>query len=244
MTDPTIQTSPRLRARIAGVLYIIIMALALFGPFPVAPSGLARADAATTVDKIIASKSMYSLGGAAELIVYTCDIGVALIFYGLLAPVNRNLSLLALLLRIIYVAVAIANVLNHFAVLLVLSGNHYLTAFQPDQLRAAAAAFVRLHTVGFDIALVFFGLHCLVAGYLFSRSNFFPRILGILLAIAGVAYLMNSYASFVSPSRAAELFRYTLPFGVGEVLLPIWLVTMGVNSQRWTEQARALEPQK
>jgi hypothetical protein len=220
-------------------LYIIIMALAVFGPFPVAPSGLARGDATATVDKILASKSLYSVGGAAELTVYACDIGVALIFYELLVPVSRSLSLLSLFFRLVFVAVASANVLNHFAPLLILTGGSFLTAFQPDQLRALAATFIRLHTVGFDIALVFFGLHCVVAGYLFSRSSFFPRILGILLAIAGITYLTNSLASFVSPSLVTELSRYTLLLGVGELLLPIWLLTVGVNAQRWKERAKA-----
>src|SRR5438132_13954177 len=95
MTEGTVETSPRLKARIAGVLYVIIIVLAVFAPFPVAPSGLMRGDVAATAVKILASKSLYSLGGAAELIVYACDIGVALIFYELLKPVSRSLGLLA-----------------------------------------------------------------------------------------------------------------------------------------------------
>src|SRR6516162_9497214 len=95
MTDRTVETSPRLKARIAGVLYVIIIILALFAPFPVAPSALTRGDVAATAAKMLASKSLYTLGGAAELIVYVCDIAVALIFYELLKPVSRELFLLA-----------------------------------------------------------------------------------------------------------------------------------------------------
>ena len=95
MTDRTVETSPRLKARIAGVLYVIIIILALFAPFPAAPSALTRGDVAATAAKMLASKSLYSLGGAAELIVYACDIAVALTFYELLKPVSRELSLLA-----------------------------------------------------------------------------------------------------------------------------------------------------
>ena len=96
-----------------------------------------------------------------------------------------------------------------------------------------------MHTIGFDIALVFFGFHCVVVGYLFFRSTFFPRILGAPLAIAGFGYLINSFASFVSPAFAAHLFHYTLVLGVGEILLPLWLLVIGVNAQRWKEQASA-----
>ena len=92
-------------------------------------------DVAATAAKILASKALYSLGGAAELIVYACDIGVALIFYELLKPVSRSLALLAVFFRLAFVAIAGANVLNHFAPLLLMSGAEYLTAFKPDQLR-------------------------------------------------------------------------------------------------------------
>jgi len=74
MANGTVERSPRLKARIAGVLYVIIIALALFAPFPVAPSWLLRGDVSATLTKILASKSLYSLGGVAELIVYACDL--------------------------------------------------------------------------------------------------------------------------------------------------------------------------
>ena len=151
-------------------MYIIIIVGAVFAPFPVAPSGLRHGDAAVTATKMMASKftgTVFSWG-AAELVVYGCDIGVALIFYELLNPVSRRLTLLAAFFRLAYVGIAGANVLNHFAPLLLMSGGEYLTPFQPDQLLVLAVTFIRLHIVGFDIALMFFGFHCIVAGYLSS----------------------------------------------------------------------------
>jgi len=239
MTHNTVEVSPRTMARIAGVLYVVIIVLALFAPFPVAPSWLMHGDVSATLDKILESKSLYALGGAAELMVYACDIGVALIFYELLKPVSRSIALLGLFFRLAFATIASANVLNHFAPLLFMSGAEGLTAFKPDQLRTLAVTFIRLHTIGFDIALVFFGFHCVVVGYLFFRSNFFPRVLGALLALAGLCYLINTFASFLSPAFATHLSRYTLVLGVGEVLSALWLLVIGVNVQRWKEQARA-----
>src|SRR5882724_5001202 len=167
MSEGIAEASTNLQARIAGSLYITLIVGGLFAPFPVVPSGLTRGDAAVTATKMMASKSLYSLGGAAELIVYACDIGVALIFYELLKPVSRSLALLAVFFRLTFVAIASANVLNHFAPLLFMSDAEYLMAFKPDQLRALAGTFISLHAIGFDIALVFFGFHYLVAGYLF-----------------------------------------------------------------------------
>ena len=110
------EASPRFKARIAGFLYLLIIIGGLFAPFAFAPSGMMLGDAALpTTAKILASKHLYVLGGAAQLIVYTCDIGVALIFYELLRPVSRSLALLATFLRLVFVAIASANIFNHFA---------------------------------------------------------------------------------------------------------------------------------
>ncbi len=186
MMERTTEASPRFKARMAGVLYLLIIVGALFAPFAVAPSGMMRGHAALpTAAQILASKPLYVFGGAAQLVVGACDIGVALIFYELLKPVSRGLALLAAVFRLVFVAIASANVLNHFAPLLLLSGGEYLSAFKPDQLQAFALVFIRLRTIGLDIALVFFGFHCVVLGYLIFRSTFLPRILGLLLAIGG-----------------------------------------------------------
>ena len=200
-----------------------------------------RGDAALpTAAKILASKPLYFLGGAAQLILGACDIGVALIFYELLKPVSRGLALLAAFFRLVFVAIANANVLNHFAPLLLLSGAGYLSAFTPDQLQALALVFIRLRTTGLDIALVFFGFHCVVVGYLLFRSTFFPRILGLLLAIGGLGYMANLFANVIPPAIGVHLFPYImLPAGVAEISLTLWLIIVGVNVPKWQEKASA-----
>ena len=182
-------TSPRLRARIAGVLYAII--------FIAAPSGAENA----TVAKIV--------------ITLACDTGVALLLYSLLKPVNQWLSLLAALFRLIFVAVMTVNSLNYFGLLNLFKGVFSAAAFN----------------TGYGIALVPFGVHCLLTGYLIFHSKFLPRILGILMALAGLGYL-----AFVWPPLGDWLFvPYILvPALVGEGSLTLWLMVMGVNVERWT----------
>jgi hypothetical protein len=236
------QTSPRFKARMAGFLYLLIIVGALFLPFAVAPSGMMRGDSALpTTAQIIDSKLLYVFSGAAQLVVGACDIGVALILYELLKPVSRGLALLAAFFRLVFVAIANANVINHFAPLLLLSGAEYLNVFRPDQLQALARVFIRLRTIGLDIALVFFGFHCVVLGYLLFKSTFFPRILGLLLAIGGVGYLANIFAN-VTSRAGVHLFPYImLPAGVAETLLTLWLIIVGVNASKWTAQANIAE---
>jgi hypothetical protein len=115
---------------------LLIIVGGLFAPFAVAPSGMMLGDASLPAPaKIMASRSLYALGGASQLMVYACDVGVALLFYELLKPVDRSVALLAAFFRLIFVAVASANIINHFAPLVLLSGADYLGAFNPGQLQ-------------------------------------------------------------------------------------------------------------
>jgi hypothetical protein len=181
------------------------------------------------------------LGGFIQLLVYSCDIVVALIFYELFKPISRSLALLATFFRVTFAAIASANLFNHFAPLVLLSDSVDHRAFTPDQLQALGVLFVRLRIFGFDVALVFFGLHCLLIGYLLFRSTFFPRILGVGLVIAGLGYVANILVTAIPPALAAHLFPYVmLPAGVAEIALTVWLITVGLNVSRWEELAGAV----
>ena len=244
MDHVALKSSPRLQARLGGFLYLLIILGGLFAPFALAPSGMMLGDPSSqTLAKILGSKPLYVLGGAAQLFVYACDICVALIFYELLKPVSRQVALLAVFFRLVFVAIASANMLNHFAPLVLLSGTDALSAFRPEQLQGLTLAFLRLRTFGFDIALVFFGIHCVIVGYLLFRSTFFPRILGVALAIGGLGYIANIFATAMPKSAEAHLFPYImLPAGLAEIALTLWLIIRGVNVVRWKEQASASEP--
>jgi hypothetical protein len=229
--------SPRSLARIAGFLYLVIILGGLFAPFAIAPTGMMLGESALpTVSTILSSKPRYVFGGVAQLFVYSCDVGVALILYELLKPVCRSVALTAALFRLVFVAVAAANMINHFAPLIFLSGANYLGAFNSVQLQSLAISFLRLRTFGFDVALVFFGLHWILAGYLIFKSTFFPRILGIVLAIGGVGYLLNIAATAVPRAYALHLFPYVmLPAGLAEIALTLWLIIKGVDIGRWKQ---------
>lgn len=86
---------------------------------------------------------------------------------------------------------------------------------------------------GVNIAMVFVGFNCLLIGYLISRSTFLPRILGALMACAGLGSL-----TYVSPPLVNYLSPYNLALGIlGQESVMLWLLVMGVNEQRWKEQA-------
>jgi hypothetical protein len=104
-----------------------------------------------------------------------------------------------------------------------------------EQLRALALMFFELNTQAGNICVVFFGVYCLLIGYLIFRSAFLPRILGMLMALAGLGWL-----TFLSAPLASRLSPYNLVLGfLAELSLCLWLLVRGVNVQRWKEQSRA-----
>ena len=97
---------------------------------------------------------------------------------------------------------------------------------------------ITLFERGFDIALVFFGFHCLAIGLLIYGSSFLPRFLGVLLVIAGLCYLISTFVNLVFPVIALPFDIQLLSYAA-EVVLCLWLIVKGVNAQRWKEQAGA-----
>ncbi len=238
MTIQTAETSPRRKARIAGVLYLIVILAAAFAEAFVRGRLIVRSDAAATAANILAHQSLYRAGGAADLLNFACDIALAFIFYELLKPVSRSLALPMAAFRVMGDAMGAVITLLHFAPLALLGNAQYLSVFGPGQPQAQALALLRLHAQGYNVAMVFFGVHCVLLGYLVYRSTFWPRIIGALLAIAGLCYVTNSYARFLSPAFAAHLFPYILwPGLLAEVSLTLWLLIAGVNQEKWIARA-------
>jgi hypothetical protein len=157
MTSPTANTSPQVYARIAGVLYLINIACGVFGEIFVRGHLIVAGDAVATAHRIMASEFLFRCGIAGDLIMHITDVPMTVIFYVLLRPVSRDLSLLAALFGMLQTAILCANKLNLVTVLLLLGGSNYLKAFDPNQLQALASLSLTLHENGFAIGLIFFG---------------------------------------------------------------------------------------
>jgi hypothetical protein len=239
MTDRTEGASARVQARIAGFLYLLnILAGAFLYGF-VRSTMIAPGQAATTSANIEAHALLYRLGFVAGLVPVLCNIPLALIFYDLFKVVNRSCSALVAFFILVASAIEGANLLNYYAPLILLEGGN-LSAFKAEQLQAFAYISLALHAIGFNVAVVFFVFYDLLIGYLIFRSNFLPRILGVLMAIAGLCYMTNSLASVLSPRFATHLVPYILvPAGLGELALSLWLLVMSVDAESWREQANA-----
>lgn len=233
-------TNPRLAARFAGFFYLVIMVAAPFAEIFVRGGLHVRGDGAATAANILASEQLWRLAFSADVIVVLCDTAVAILLYRLLAPVGRNVSLVAAFFRMALVAVSGLKVIGHLAPLILLQGETYAAAFDPAQVQALSLLSLRTHAQAYTLALVFFGFHCMLIGYLIARSNFLPRILGYLMAFAGVCYLINSFAVFIVPEFSRVLFPWILlPALPAEGGLTLWLLIAGVNAEKWRAQAAA-----
>jgi hypothetical protein len=234
-----IAESPRLYARIAGFLYLIVIVGGAFAELFVRGRLVVHGDAAATAHNILAHQLLYRLGFAVELFYCVCNVPITVIFYNLFKVVNRNVALLMVILDLVVNTIESVSLLAHFAPLLLLDGGHHLTAFTTEQLQAAAYVSLELFEHGFAIALVFFGFDCFTMAYLIVRSKFLPRVIGVLLAIEGLGYLVNSSALFLAPALQVRIFPYFAATAIAEVALCLWLLVMGVNVERWKEQASA-----
>jgi len=229
------EASPRLKARMAGVCQLMEAVTAAFGEVIIPGKLVVAGNAAATAANILGHERLFWLGFVLSLIGVAFHIAWALLMYELLNPVNRSLSRLAAFVILVGCAIQALTSLLYLAPLIILQGGSSLSAFAPEQLQALALVFLRLNDYAFQIYLVFFGVWCLLIGYLIFRSTFLPRILGVLLAISGlgwVTYLYPPFAHRVYPIIAAAS-------ALGEIPLELWLIVMGVNVQRWKEQASA-----
>jgi hypothetical protein len=187
----------------------------------------------------MASEFLFRCGIAGDLIMHLTDIPMTVIFYVLLKPVSKDLSLLAALFGVLQTAVLCANKLNLVTVLLLLGGSTYLKAFDPSQLQALAQLSLVQHENGFGVGLIFFGVSCLVTAYLMFRSGYFPKFLGVLQGIAGFCYLINSFAQLVVPSFQEKLAPGILfPAFIGELGTCLWLIAKGLDVSKWNERVR------
>ena len=235
MTEPIAETSPRLKARVTGVFYLVTILTGVFAQGFVSGTLVVDGDAAATATNILAHKSLFQLGFAVYLVEMACQIVMTALFYDLLKPAGRSVSLLAAFLGLAGCVIKTFSRVFFIAPLFVLGGAHYLSVFSTEQLQALALLFLKVNDHGAAIALVFFGFYALLQGYLIIRSTFLPRTLGMLSVLGGVFWL-----SFLYPPLGYRLFPYIAAFGLlGAALLILWLLVFGVNEQRWKEQASA-----
>ena len=236
----TSEFSPQAYARIGGLLYLLIIIAGIFAEVFVRGKLFVPGDASATANNIINSPFLWRIGISADLIMQICDLPVMLILYLLLKPINKNIALLNLLFNLIQTAVLVTNKLNLLNALFLLGDAEYLKSLDSNQLHTLSFLSIKLHEFGFGIGLIFFGIVCLLEGYLIFKSGYFPKTIGLLMQIAGVCYLTNSFALILAPKLANNLFPLILiPPLIAELSLCLWMIMKGVNLPIWEKKIQS-----
>jgi Domain of unknown function (DUF4386) len=226
-------TSPQVYARTGGALYLAVI---VFGAFAegFVMNKLVGPDAATTANNILASRGLWSLAVALDLIVPVIAVAGVWISYVLLSPVSKSLILLDVFFTLVSLAVEAVSKLFLLLVLPILSSTGYSQAFEPRQLESLANLALESHDLVFNIALIFFGFACLVEGYLLYKSGYFPKFIGILMQLAGACYLVSCFAALFAPALSNLITPLILlPSLVGELSYCLWLLIKGVDIGKW-----------
>lgn len=234
--DRSAEMSPRTKARFAGAIYLLYVIAGVYAQAFVSDRLVVLRDATKSAANILANQSTYSLGLTVYLIEMAGQIATVVLFYQLLKPVSRTGAMLAAAFELVGCGIKTFSRLFYFAPLVVLGGEApYLSVFNKEQLDAIALLLFRINDYGAGIALAFFGFATLLQGWLIYKSGFLPRWLGVIGIIGGFGWL-----TFLSPSLGMQLFRYVALYALIGLLVTIgWLLTVGVDEERWRQRAAA-----
>lgn len=230
-------SSPLRIARVAGILYLAIIVLGVSSDGVIRAGLIEPGNAAETSANILASPGLFRFSLAADSVMVLCDVALAIVLYFLLRPVSQLGAMMAAAFRLVQAAVLGVNLLNQHLALLVLSEHGLSDALEPTTQKALVLLFAEAQGYGYDLGLLFFGVNCILTGFLVFRSGFLPRWIGALVGASGPVYLIGSYLSLLAPSVAQGFeAAYLLPL-VGELAFCLWLLIRGVDAGAWEARA-------
>jgi hypothetical protein len=220
------------QARQAGFLYVLIAATAWIGLLYVPNALYVVGDAGATADRLRASEWLLRAGIATELFHQIVQILLVLALYRLFEGVNKALARqLVILGALVSVPIVLVNVLNEIAAITLVGDTDFLAALPRPQLDALAYLFLRLHSRGITVAAIFWGLWLLPFGLLAIRSGFIPPALGILLLVAGCAYVVDSTTTLVLPQYAKAVSSVASVLEIAELPMILWLAIWGAKTR-------------
>jgi len=225
-------------AKVAGVLFLLTMVAGFFGEFYAPSHIIVSGDAAATAKNIVAFNSLFRAGFASYLVEAVSDIALSLVMYELLRPVRKDLALLAAFFGLVSTAVFAVAELFYFGASLIVVGAGYLKSFSPDQLNALGLLSLKMYGLGGGIFMVFYGLATLLRGYLIYRSDYLPKTLGALLALAGLGFIASNFLLVLAPAYASDVLL--LPMFLAAVSMTVWLLVKGVDARKWEARAASV----
>src|SRR5437868_4023767 len=208
-------------------MFLISFLAGSFGEYYVPSKLIVAGNAAATVGNIVNHEIMFRLGFAAYLLEALCDVALALVLYVLLKPVNRNLALLSAFFGLISTALFAVCELLFFSAPFLANSPIFAQSFAKEQIEALFYFLVRVYASGAALFMVFYGSAELLRGYLLYRSGYFPRFIGVLVGILGVAFVVKNFTLVLTPAYSSDLLLLPAPITV--LVLTVWFLTKGVD---------------
>lgn len=198
MTDAELTPDFARQARLAGLLYLIIIVTGLGAELGLRARLIDLGDAKATAAAILGSPGQFRLAIGADIVMALSDAGLAILLYLIFRAMAPGLALSAMVFRLIQTVLIGASLMALLTAWLVLNRADAL-ADAP----ALALVFLDLHAHGYDLGLVFFGVNSLIMGVLVWRSSLFAKAFGAGLAVAGLVYLIGSSLRFFAPDLSS-----------------------------------------
>lgn len=227
-------------AKVSGFAIVIMAIAAVLANDLSIVKLFAPEDASETFNNVLKSQMLFRIGVFSWLIILISDLFAAWGLYLFFKPVNEKIALIAAWLRIAYIAILGASILNLIKVLFFIDGNEYLSVLGNDQIQTQVWFYISTFFSTWSFGLIVFGIHIMFLGYLLlSMSGKTPKIFGIVLIIAFIGYvIVNSTKMFFPHSQ--DMIRilgqiFLIPM-LGEVALGIWLLILGFKKNSTNNQ--------
>jgi len=227
-------------SKIVGLLLLLSIVGGGVGEGYVPAMIIGSGSAAATAKNIASSELMFRAGFAAYLVEGICDVALALLFYFVLRPVRNDLALLAAFFGLVSMITFAFAEFFYFAALRLVTSAHDLKSFSLDQWNTAALMSLRFYSLAGGLFMLFYGLAWMVRGFLIFRSQYLPKFLGVLFIVAGLGFLTRNAALVLAPHYASDLL--VLPMFIAMIAMAVWMLTKGIDTEKWKAIAGSLDP--
>lgn len=223
-------------ARIAGLLYLIVVLTGIFSLAYVPKTLITWNDSALTFNKIIASENLFRAGIYSSVICYTAFLFLPIVLYHLFRNLNEFYARIMVVLALVSVPISFLNLQNKFSILSLINKDEYLNIYSLEHLQSNVMFYLHQYDNGISLVSVFWGLWLLPFGYLIYKSGLLPKILGILLMLGCFGYLIN-FTGNILIKNYTELGIskiVSLPASLGEIGTCLWLLILGAKNKATT----------
>ncbi len=235
MTNHIDEKSQHKAAKVAGVMFLFSLIVPSLNWAFILSKLVVAENVIATANNIMANELLFRIGITIELIMSVGLIVLGLALYIVLKPVNKNLALLALILKLVEASIAAGIVLVSFIALQILNGGAYIAIFTPEQLQVPVGLILNAHTAIFSIPMVFLGLDMMVFSYLLFKSKYIPRTLAGFGIVSFALIFIHSLMFILAPGYATMPINQVIfwsPSGLFEIVIGIWLLSKGLKIQQ------------